>query len=60
MKSGKINQSKIVLKNDGAIQLEPTKNTNIFKNFYFDLAGRLVRKLPVALNKFNNNSTKQY
>ena len=36
------------------------KNANIFKNFYSDLAGNFVRKLPVALNKFNNNSTKQY
>ena len=58
MKSGKVNQPKIALKNNGAIQLEPTKNTNIFKDFYSDLAGNLVRKLPVTLNKFNNNSTK--
>ena len=60
MKSGKVNQSKIALKNDGAIQLELMKNANIFKDFYSDLVGKLVRKLPVALNKFNNNSTKQY
>ena len=33
MKSGKVNQSKIVLKNDGAIQFEPTKNASIFKDF---------------------------
>ena len=60
MKSGKVNQSKIGLKNDGAIQYEPTKNTNVFNDFYYDLVGKLVRKLPVALNKFNSNSTKQY
>ena len=60
MKSGKVNQSKIALKNDGAVQFEPMKNANIFKDFYSDLAGILVRKLPVLLNKFNNNSTKQY
>ena len=59
-KSDKVNQSKIALKNDGAIQFEPTKNANIFKDFYSDLAGKLVRKLSVALNKFNINSTKQY
>ena len=58
MKSGKVNQWKIALKNDGAIQFEPTKNENIFKYFYSDLAGKLVRKLPVALNRFKNNSTK--
>ena len=32
---------------------------NIYNNFYSDLAEKLVRKLPVAPNKFNN-STKQY
>ena len=60
MKSGKVNQSKSALKNDGAIQYKPTKNANIFKDFYSDLAGNPVRKLSVALNKFNNYSTKQY
>ena len=59
MKSGKVNQSKIVLKNDGVIQFEHTKNANIFIDFYSDLTGKPVRKLPVALNRFNNNSTKQ-
>ena len=53
MKSGEETQSKIALKNDGAIQFEPTKNVNIFKDFYSDLAGKLVRKLPVALSKFS-------
>ena len=37
---------------------KPTKNANIFIDFYSDIAGTPVRKLPVALNKFNNNSTK--
>ena len=60
MKSGNINQSKIALKKDGAIQLETTKDANTFKDFHFDLAGNLVRKLPVALNKFNNKLTNQY
>ena len=35
------------------------KNANVFKDFYSDLVGTLLRKLPAALNKFNNNSTKQ-
>ena len=30
------------------------------KDFYSELAGNLVRKLPVTPNKFTNNSTKQY
>ena len=55
MKSGKINQSRIALKDD-AIQFEPTKNAKTFKDLYFDLAF-LVRKLPAALDK-SSNSTK--
>ena len=49
IKSGKVNQLKIALKKDDAIQCEPTKNENTFKDFYSDLAGNLVIKLPVAL-----------
>ena len=60
MKSGKVYLSKISLKIDGAIQFEPTKNAYIFKDFYSGLVGTLVKKLPVAPNKFNNNLTKQY
>ena len=62
MESSKVlrNRSKVALKNYDAIQFEPMKNANTFKDFYSDLAGNLVRKLPVALNKFNNNSTKHY
>ena len=60
MESGKVNQSKTAFKKDGAIQFEPTKNENIFKDFYSGLAGNLVRKLPVTINKFNNNLMKQY
>ena len=44
-KSNKVNQSKIALKNDDAIEFEPTKNANIFEHFYSDLAGTLLRKL---------------
>ena len=36
------------------------KNANTLKDLYSDLAGNLVRKLPVAFNKFNNNLAKQY
>ena len=37
MKSGKENQSKIALKNDGAIQSKPTKNAYNFKDFFSTL-----------------------
>ena len=48
MKSDKLNQSKNALKKDGAIQFEVTKNVNTFEDFYAELTGNLVRKLPVA------------
>ena len=51
LKSSKVNQLKIALKNDDAIQFEPTQNANIFKDFYPDLTGKLVRKLLVALTR---------
>ena len=62
MKPSKVNKSKskIALKNDGAIQLELTKSASIFKDICSDLAENLVTTLPVALNKFNSDSTKQY
>ena len=60
MKSSKVNQSKTALKKYDAIQFKSTKNANTFKDFYYRSAGNLVRKMPVALNKFNKNSTKQY
>ena len=60
MKSSNVNQSKIALKKYDDIQFKPTKNANTFKDFYSGSAGNLVAKMPVALNKFNKNSTKQY
>ena len=58
MESSKVRQSKSI-KNDGAIQFEPIKMLIFFIAFYSDLAGNLVRKLPLANNKFNNSSTKE-
>ena len=56
MESNEIRQTKSIkmaVKNDGSIQIESTKNANIFKSFYSDLGRNLARMLPVALNKFN-------
>ena len=49
-------KSKIGLKKMGATQFKTTKNANTFKDFYSHLAENLVRKLLVALNKFNNST----
>ena len=49
MKSDKVNQSKIALKKDGAIQFKPTKNANTFIEGFLE-----------SCQKVNSNSTKQY
>ena len=36
------------------------KNANAFKNLSSELAGNVVKKLPVTPNKFNNDSTEQH
>ena len=41
-------------------QLEPWKDANIFKKFYFKPATALVKKLPIAPNKLCSNTTKDY
>ena len=46
LNSKKTGQSKICLQEDGVIQFEPKKNANIFKKFFSELAGNLVKKKP--------------
>ena len=60
MNSKNVNQSKICLKENGAAQFEPKKNANIFKTFYSELAGNLVKKLPKPPLKFNTNKTMMF
>ena len=60
LNSKKTGQSKICLKEDGVIQFESKKNANIFKKFYYELAGDLVKKLPEPPLKFNAKRTKMF
>ena len=46
LNSKRTGQSNICLKEDDVIQFEPKKNANIFKKFYSELAGSLVKKTP--------------
>ena len=55
----KARESKIPLKEDGAIQFEALENANTFKRFYAELARDLQEKLPSAPNKFNSLTTKK-
>ena len=60
MNSKNGNQSKICLKENGVKQFEPKKNANIFKTFYSELAGNLVKKLPKPPLKFNTDKTMMF
>ena len=57
MKPKNVNQSNICLKENGVTQFELKKHGNIFKTFYSELAGNLVKKLPKPSLKFNTNKT---
>ena len=60
MNSKNVNQSKICLKKDGVMQFELKKNANIFKSFYYELAGNLVKMLPKWPLKFNTDKTMMF
>ena len=55
-----MNEARISLTKDGTICFEPFENVNIFKKFYSELATNLANKLPIAPNKFNIHTTKDY
>ena len=40
------------MKKDSTSQFEPQENPNIFKKFNSELGTNLVKKLPIAANKF--------
>ena len=54
------NQPKICLRENGVTQFEPKKNANIFKTFYPELAGNLVKMLPKPPLKFNTFKTMMF
>ena len=60
MNSKNVNQSKICLKENGVMQFKPEKNANIFKAFYSELAGNLVKKLLKLPLKFNTDKTMMF
>ena len=50
----------LCLGKDGNLSFDPETNTEIFKNFYSNLAGNLVKKLPSLPNKFGKETVKTY
>ena len=52
--------SSLCLEKDGNLSFDPKANTEIFKDFYLNLADNLVKKLPSLPNKFGIETVKTY
>ena len=52
--------STICLEKDGILSFDHKANTEIFKDFYSNLASDLVKKLPNPLNKFGTGTVREY
>ena len=60
MPSKKGSQSPVCLKKDGNISFDPRTNAGIFKDFYSNLAGNLVKQLPIATFKYGMDFVRNY
>ena len=58
--SSKKSASKICLKENGSLIFYPKVNAGIFKDFFTNLAGNLLKNLPKPSNKFGLDSVKSY
>ena len=52
MPTKKGSESSVFLEKDGNILFDPGTNAGIFKDFYSNLAGNLVKQLPTATFKY--------
>ena len=52
--------SSICLENNGTLSFDSKTNAEIFKDFYSNLAGDLLKKLPSPTNKFGIEAVKKY
>ena len=57
MNSKNLNQSKKFFEREWCYAIRTKKNASFFKNFYPELAGNLVKKLPNPPLKFNTDKT---
>ena len=55
-----MSSSSLCLEKDGNFSFDPKTNTEIFKDFHFNLADNLVKKLPSPPNKFGKETVKTY
>ena len=58
--SKKATPSSICLENNGTLSFDSKTNAEIFKDFYSNLAGDLLKKLPSPTNKFGLEAVKKY
>ena len=56
----KATRSSICLENNGTLSFDSKTNAEIFKDFYSNLAGDLLKKLPSPTNKFGIEAVKKY
>ena len=56
--SKKTAPSSICLENNGTLSFDSKANAEIFKDFYSNLAGDLLKKLPSPTNKFGIEAVK--
>ena len=56
--SKKATPSSICLENNGTLSFDSKTNAEIFKDFYSNLAGDLLKKLPSPTNKFGIEAVK--
>lgn len=54
------NKAKVSLNKDVIFQFEPCGSKSIFTRFCSESTINLVKKLPIALNRFNSSSSKVY
>ena len=53
-------ESSVCLEKDGNISFDPGTNVGIFKDFYSNLAGNLVKQLPTATFKYGMDYVRDY
>ena len=58
--SKQMSSSSLFLEKDGNLSFDPKTNTEIFKDFYLNLADNLVKKLPCPQYKFGKETVKTY
>ena len=58
--SNKYSDSSICLEKDGNISFDPKINAGIFRDFYSNLSGDLVKHLPNAASKYDMNYVRDY